>query len=41
LRMPGVTIIATDPLSHGRRHFGTLGTVQLGEAMADAFLGQR
>jgi len=41
LRMPGVTIIATDPLSHGRRHFGTLGTVQLGEAMADAFLSQR
>lgn len=39
-RMTGVTIVDTDLLSHGRKHFGTLGTVQLGEAMADAFLNQ-
>lgn len=36
--LPNVFIISTEGLSHGRRHFGTLGTVQLGNAMADAYL---
>ena len=36
--LPNVFIISTKGLSHGRRHFGTLGTVQLGNAMADAYL---
>jgi len=39
--LPHVTIISTDGLAHGRRHFGTMGIVQLGEIMADAYMSQQ
>ena len=37
---PRVTIIETGALPHARHHFGTRGTLMLGEAMADAYLKQ-
>jgi hypothetical protein len=40
-RVPQVSILSTDGLAHARRHFGTLGTVQLGMAMAEAYLKQQ
>jgi len=36
-QVPHVHVISTDGLAHGRKHFGTLGTVQLGQKMAEAF----
>jgi hypothetical protein len=39
--VPRVTILSTEGLSHGRKHFGTLGTIQLGDAMAEAYLRQK
>jgi hypothetical protein len=36
-----LTIIRTSELPHGRVHFGTEGTLMLGEAMADAYLDKR
>jgi Carbohydrate esterase, sialic acid-specific acetylesterase len=38
---PRITIIKTSELPHARRHFGTKGTLLLGEAMADAYLKKR
>ena len=35
---PRITIIKTSELPHLRLHFGTKGTLLLGEAMADAYL---
>ena len=35
---PHITIIKTSELPHARLHFGTKGTLLLGEAMADAYL---
>ena len=39
--VPRVTTVSTEKLSHGRKHFGTLGTVELGDAMAEAYLRQK
>lgn len=39
--VPGTTIIKTSELPHSRRHFGTKGTLLLGEQMADAYLKKR
>ena len=36
-----LVIIRTSELPHGRVHFGTAGTLLLGEAMADAYLNKR
>jgi hypothetical protein len=36
-----ITIIKTSELPHARLHFGTSGTLWLGEVMADAFLNNR
>lgn len=35
---PQITIIKTSKLPHARLHFGTMGTLMLGEQMADAYL---
>ena len=35
---PRITIIKTSGLPHARHHFGTTGTLMLGDAMADAYL---
>ena len=35
---PRVTVIPTSDLPHGRLHFGTQGTLMLGDTMADAYL---
>ena len=38
---PRITIIKTSELPHARLHFGTKGTLLLGEALADAYLKKR
>lgn len=38
---PQITIIKTSELPHARLHFGTKGTLLLGEAMVDAYLKNR
>lgn len=38
---PGVTVIRTAELPHGRHHFETKGTILLGEEMAQAYLKTR
>ena len=38
---PRITIIKTSELPHARLHFGTKGTLLLGEEMADAYLQKR
>ncbi len=38
---PRITIIKTSELPHARLHFGTRGTLLLGEQMADAYLKKR
>jgi hypothetical protein len=38
---PQVKLIKTAHLPHAKRHFGTKGTLMLGEEMADAYLKQR
>jgi hypothetical protein len=38
---PRITIIKTSELPHARLHFGTKGTLLLGEAMANAYLKNR
>ncbi len=38
---PRITIIKTSELPHARLHFGTKGTLLLGEQMADAYLKKR
>ncbi len=38
---PHVTLIKTSDLPHAKHHFGTKGTLMLGEKMADAFLENR
>lgn len=38
---PGVTIINTSHLPHSKNHFGTKGTLLLGNEMAEAFLKKR
>ena len=38
---PRITIIKTSELPHARLHFGTKGTLLLGEGMADAYLKNR
>ncbi len=38
---PRITIIRTSGLPHGRHHFGTAGTLMLGDEMADAYLKKR
>ena len=35
---PHITIIKTSGLPHARHHFGTIGTLMLGDEMADAYL---
>ncbi len=39
--VPRITIIKTSELPHARLHFGTKGTLLLGESMADAYLKLR
>ena len=39
--MAVITIIKTSELPHARLHFGTKGTLLLGEGMADAYLKNR
>ena len=38
---PRITIVKTSLLPHARLHFGTAGTLMLGEGMADAYVNQR
>ncbi len=38
---PSITIIKTSELPHTRLHFGTRGTLMLGEVMADSYLKKR
>lgn len=38
---PHITIIKTSELPHARLHFGTKGTLSLGDGMADAYLKKR
>ena len=38
---PHITILKTSELPHERLHFGTKGTLLLGDGMADAYLKKR